>query len=108
MVNLAKNFGKRLKEIRNMRGLTQSQLAEMLELEVMSISRIESGIHFPKQENIEKIAKILDVEIKDLFDFAHHQTKSALQKDINAMLKNADVDDLKYIDRMLHFYFESK
>jgi len=32
MTNLPKNFGKRLKEIREMRDLTQSKLAELLEV----------------------------------------------------------------------------
>ncbi len=67
--NLKTKFGKRLKQLRNERGITQEQLADKTGLTIESISNIERGIFGPKFENLEKIARVLKVEVKHLFDF---------------------------------------
>ena len=108
MTDITKNFGRRLKEIRKAKGLTQSQLAELSNIEVMSISRIENGTHFPKKENIESFAKVLKVEVKDLFDYKTNTTKKELIEDINAILKNSNIPDLKFFKNILYNYCETK
>ena len=108
MTDITNKLGKRIQELRKSKGFTQSQLAELISVEVVTISRFENGIRFPKKENLERIAQVLNVEIKDLFDFGHHKTKTDLKKDIQNLLKNASLEDLQYVHRMLHFYFESK
>ena len=108
MTDLAKNFGKRLKQIRKSRKLTQSQLAEKLKVEILSISRIESGKHFPKKENIELIAQVLNVELKDLFDFGIFKTKEELIQEINQMLNKASLKDIQFIKAVLSNYIELK
>ncbi len=64
-------LGRRIKELRKNAGLTQEQLAEMINIETTSLSGIESGRHFPSLPTIEKISKNLNVEMKTLFDFNH-------------------------------------
>ena len=108
MTDLTKKLGKRIKELRKFKKLSQSDLAELINVEVVTISRFENGTRFPKKENLQNLAKALNVEMKDLFDFNHHETKTELQKDIQNMLKKATEKDLKYIHRILHLYFESK
>ena len=66
MSSLKDKFGKRVKEIRKGKGITQEQLAESVNIEPPNISKIECGMHFPQPDKIEKIAKVLDVDIKDL------------------------------------------
>ncbi len=61
-MSLKKDFGKRLKEIRQKRGFTQFQLAEMAEIDAKHMSHIETGRSFPKADLIEKFANILNVE----------------------------------------------
>ena len=41
----------------------------MASLSVESISNIERGIFGPKFDNLEKLAQVLDIEVKTLFDF---------------------------------------
>ena len=67
MSQLKEKFGKRLQELRADAGMTQEQLADEVGLTVESISNIERGIHAPKFENLEKIAKALKLSIKELF-----------------------------------------
>ncbi len=69
MGKLKKKFGKRLQNLRREAGITQEQLADKTGLTVESISNIERGLYGPKFENLEKIATILKVPVKDLFDF---------------------------------------
>ena len=43
MSDTDKKLGKRIQELRKSRGLTQSKLAELIDVEVVTISRIENG-----------------------------------------------------------------
>ena len=65
-----KLLGKRIKEIRKFRGLTQEKLSEMIDLETSSLSGIESGRFYPSLHVLDKIASALEVELIDFFKFA--------------------------------------
>jgi len=69
MSDLKANFGQRLKQLRQEKGFTQEKLADALDITVESVSNIERGIYGPKFDNLQKIAHILDVEVKELFEF---------------------------------------
>lgn len=69
MVQLKEDFGKRLQALRIESDITQEQLADDVGLTVESISNIERGIFGPKFENLEKIARSLNIPVKELFDF---------------------------------------
>ncbi len=69
MSDLKTQFGRRLRVLRKRADLTQEELAEATGLTIESISNIERGIFGPKFDNLEKIAKVIDVEVKELFDF---------------------------------------
>jgi len=49
--------------------MTQEVLANEIGLTVESISNIERGIHGPKFDNLEKLADILGVPVRELFEF---------------------------------------
>ena len=51
----------RVKELRKARGLSQEQLAEMIEIEPKHVSRIEVVKSYPTLDRLERIAKALDV-----------------------------------------------
>ena len=77
--SLKKKFGCRVKYLRKMNRITQEQLSGMIHIEPPNISKMEKGIHFPSPKNIEKLAEILQVEVKDLFEF------SSLEEDLNQL-----------------------
>lgn len=62
-------FGKNLRKHRKLKGFTQAQLAIDLGFDISQISRIERGIINTSIGNINSIAKVLKIDIKDLFDF---------------------------------------
>lgn len=81
-----KLLGKRIKELRKRKGLNQERLAELVGLEPTSISNIENGYNYPTVQNLEKIAKVLDTSLSDIFRFSQHQDTKDLQAEINSML----------------------
>lgn len=60
-------LGRRIAKLREAIGLTQAQLAELVEVHQETISRIESGRRIPSLSTIERIARSLEVELHELF-----------------------------------------
>ncbi len=58
--------GKRIKEIRKSKGISQKQLAGILEVTETMVSQYERGLKNPKIETLQKIANALQVSIADL------------------------------------------
>lgn len=58
----------RLLEILQEKKKTSKQLADVLDITETSLSRIVNGKQFPKPELLKKIAEILDVDIRELFE----------------------------------------
>ena len=61
-MNIKKAIGKRIKELRKKRNLSQEKFSEMLNLAQNTLSCIETGNHFCTAETIEKLVIALDVE----------------------------------------------
>lgn len=66
MANISVTFGKRVKEIRLRKNMSQTDLAKILGLHPTYISGIERGARNMTLKNIEKLAKALNVPIVDL------------------------------------------
>lgn len=66
---LQKKLGKRIAALRKARNLTQEQMAEALGCSVEFISLVERGVNAPSVAGLEKFAKVLKVEVKELFTF---------------------------------------
>ncbi len=62
-------FGRRLRELRRERGLSQSDLAERTSVTPEYVSRIERGRVGPSLAMIERLAAALAVPAKALFEF---------------------------------------
>jgi len=69
MSQLKEDFGRRLQALRLEAEMTQEMLADEIGLTVESISNIERGIYGPKFDNLEKLAAILEIPVRDLFEF---------------------------------------
>ena len=63
-------FGKRVRECRNNLGMSQEELGYRTGLHRTYIGHIERAEKNITLKNIEKIAKSLNIDIKDLFDFS--------------------------------------
>ncbi len=64
-----KALGRRIRQLRNERKLTQEQLGNLIENHGKQIGRIERGEHNVSTSTVYRIAKGLSVSMKELFDF---------------------------------------
>jgi len=80
-------LGKRIKELRIKKGFSQEQLAEMLDIAVRNVSKIECGTNFIRADKISKLSNALEVSPQELFNFEHHQTKDNLLDEIVNILQ---------------------
>lgn len=62
-------FGNRLREIRLAKNLSQEMLANDADIPINQVGRIERAEISTSLNTIYKIAKALEVDIKELFDF---------------------------------------
>jgi transcriptional regulator with XRE-family HTH domain len=69
--NIRDLFGKMVRSLRTAKGISQEKLAFACGLHRTYISDIERGTRNISIDNIQKIAAALDVNPKDLFDFAN-------------------------------------
>lgn len=94
-MNNLKLFGKRIKELRKNKKLTQEQLGEIVGIDFKQIGNIETGTYFTTMPTLEKIATALDVEIQELFNFNHNKSKEFLLEEISKLIKTAQEDENK-------------
>ena len=94
---MKKLFGKRIKALRQSKGLTQEKLAEILGIGERNLSKIECGVNFVSSETLEKLSSALNVPIKDLFDFDHLNEDTLKKEELISSIQNNIIDiDLLY------------
>ena len=108
MGELSKKVGKRIKQIRESQNIKQCILAEKLNMEPSNLTRIESGYQLPKEENMQKIASILNVDVKDLFDFHDDYSKEVLREKIINILENSSLNEVRFLYDFMKLYMLSK
>lgn len=69
MGQLRQQFAKRLKELRQQKGMTQEDFAKATGLSVSFIRAIEQGVNTPSFDSLELLARALNTKIVTLFDF---------------------------------------
>lgn len=65
-MDISVKFGKRVKELRTQKKMSQGDLAKILGVHPTYISGIERGVRNMSLKNIEKLAKALGVKIDEL------------------------------------------
>ena len=68
MENIKKLLGLKIKELRIKQGLSQQQLAEIINIDQRNLSNIECGNTFPSK-NLLELSKALKITLPELFDF---------------------------------------
>ena len=101
MDNIKYLLGKRIKELRKIRGLSQQELAENSNIDQRSLSHIECGNTFPSKALLD-IANALDINLKDLFDFEHNAlTQEEMKNNIITNINNLSEENIKIIYRLI-------
>ena len=66
-MNIKKELGEKIKQLRKSKNLTQEQLSEMININTRNLAAIEAGVNFVKAETLEKILTALNTTTEELF-----------------------------------------
>jgi len=100
MEHLAEVFGRRLKEVRRAKGMTQEELGKAVKLDYKFIGAIERGVKTSSFQTVEKLAVALDVQFYELFVPTAHRM-AAVEKEISDLLERSHRIDVKKIEEFL-------
>lgn len=102
MEEVRKLLGKRIRYLRNLRGVTQQELGEDAGLNYKYLGAVERGEKNPATDNLAKIAAALDVDLHELFIFEHEvEDMKVLKKKIDEFLKAAGKNEIRTIYRVI-------
>ena len=87
---LKKILGERIKYFRKKQGLSQTQLAEIVNIEMKSLSRIESGHNYPQCENLVAIALALKVSPWQLYFDESEKDLETMKREVIRALEDKD------------------
>lgn len=74
MSRLQVQLGARIRELRNLSGISREDYAAKVSLSPRRIASLESGEGWPRPAALERIAKSFSLEVRDLFDFTASRT----------------------------------
>ena len=101
-----KRIGKRIKEHRELIGLTQEQFAEKIGLTPNFISTVERGIAFPRYDKLIAIINGLEVSADAIFcDVVDHSTKYTASH-LAKQLEELSDEDQKRILQMVELMIQ--
>ena len=90
-MGIKQELGQKIKRMRVNRGLTQEQLAEMVDVSQRTMSGIEIGENFVTAETLDKIISALNTTSEELFATNHLKDQSELINEIE--------NDIKFISQ---------
>ncbi len=73
-----KSIGNKIEDIRKMKGLTQEELAELAQVNLRTIQRIENNESEPRGYTMKNICTALSVNIEDILDYGKEEDLSFL------------------------------
>ena len=100
MLSVKEKIGRNIKKLRCDKNLSQEKLAELMGLSTPAISNIENGKTLTSFATLEKMTKILDVNLYELFLFCGECKEEILYKKLFENINKPEI-----IFRM-NFYLE--
>jgi len=112
MNDLARLLGKRIYLFRKQNGLTQAGLAEKAKISNEFMSSIERGARLPSLPTLERVARVLGVKLKDLFNFDSAgfrviQPLSRNALDLMSIIEGLSVQQRRRISKIVKILAES-
>lgn len=91
-------LGRRIKELRKARGLSQEALAEKMDGHPKYLGSVERGEQNPTIEFLLKLAGALKVDLPALFNYPWQKLSEAeLKRKLHVMVDKADVERLREV-----------
>lgn len=97
-------LGARIKELRKRAEMSQEQLAEKIDVDPKHLSRIEVGRGYPSLDALENIASVLNVELKELFEFQHLDSADSVSNAIDSLLESTNDNEKRVLLKLLRAF----
>jgi transcriptional regulator with XRE-family HTH domain len=82
-------FGRRVRELRRAKGMTQEQLAHAAKMDYKHVGAIERGVKSSSFQAVERLARALDVPYYQLF-ISKNRVGVDVEREINVLIRSAD------------------
>ena len=90
-MNVKRLLGRKIKQYRVLKGFTQEELAEKLNISQRTLSGIECGTNFLSSNTVEKILEVFDISLEEMFYFNYLKSnKEIVNELINDIKAYAD------------------
>lgn len=99
-------IGKRIKQYRTEKGISQEALSDMININYRHISNIENGRRYPSLEIIVAFANAFDVSADDLLVDTLNRTSSVVGKEVHAILQDCHPAKKEMLIKILKFIKE--
>ena len=97
-----KRLGRRLQRLRRLRGLTQEQLAERIDINPKYLSSVERGEENPTLDLFLRLAEGLQVELPALFQYAQEgESRARLRQHVERLVADLSEEELRRVVRVL-------
>lgn len=98
------SLGKRIKELRESRGITQEQLAEILSIGTNMVSCYERGVHVPSNKIVALMCEYFSVSS----DYLLYGVSESAEDILEMIKRTSDVEKMKVLVRLLFYFTEGK
>ncbi len=94
-------LGRRIRELRQKKQMSQQELAEKIGIDQRNLSNIECGNTFPSKSLLH-LARALNIDLQELFDFEHYKTdKETMLEYIRANIDSLSASEVKTVYRLI-------
>ena len=101
-----KVIGSRLKAARKSKGLSQLNVAEILNVSVPYISKIETGRAVVSLKRLGELADILGADIGELVSGANYESKYYMFEELSSILADCSAEEKTFAYKMLREFKE--
>lgn len=96
-----KLFGKKLRELRENRKMTQEELSNLLNIEWQHVSRLENGKNLPSCNILINIVKVFDIDLRELTQYDYLDKNKDIDILINNTLTKATTEQKKLFYKII-------
>lgn len=94
-------IGRRIRELRKKKELSQERLSERAEITPNYLSRVERGTENPTLDAFIRLADALEIEMWEMFDFGHTVGRKDLRLLLNKLVGGADEEELRLVVKVI-------
>lgn len=93
-------MGQKIKTLRSSKQLTQEKFAELIDLSVRQMGKIETGKCYPSLETLKKIAGLFDLTLDVLLDTDYYDEPEVLRAKIHDKVDKINETQLRLLYRV--------